>query len=376
MLTTLHPTPERPYQAGFMPGRLAALAQRVSVTAVVPHATIPVVDRLRRRALPSLYERADGYDLHRPRFAALPGLARNRRPQAMLHGCWPLVSELADGDGFQAVMGHFLFPDGVTAAAVAERLGVPLVLVAHGSDVYRHAEHPVRRRQIAWAMDAARALIVVSRALQERLIELSLPAEQATVLPCGFDPARFAPRDRDQARAELGLAGGSWLLFVGMLRDLKRVDVILRALKELPEVRLAIVGDGPERVRLADLARRLDVARRVRFAGPQDHDRIPLWMAAADAVVLASEHEGTPTVLVEAMAMGRPVTATAVGGVPALVGDLAPLAPVGDAHALAEAIARTLAEPPEADELQGRVAHLSWTQISAMEVEILDQVIS
>lgn len=108
---------------------------------------------------------------------------------------------------------------------------------------------------------------------------------------------------------------------VGRLIPLKRVDGLLEALKELPDLGLVVVGDGPERPRLERLARDLGVSDRVYFAGQRSKKEALGLMAACDLFVLNSAHEGLPYVVLEAMALGLPVVATAVGGTPEVVRD-------------------------------------------------------
>ncbi len=370
----LHPTAAAPHLAGFMPGRLGALGRLAEIRVVLPYRTLPS-PRLLRRDPPEM-EQAGDYQLLRQPFAAWPGLGRDRRPAALVSACRATVARLHADAPCDVVLGHFLYPDGVAAARLADELGLPYVLVAHGSDVHDHCRVPARLAQVRAAAAGAGALIAVSEPLRQRMVALGLPAESAPVLPCGYDPALFLPRDRAAARLAVGLDDGPWLLFVGMLRPIKRLDLVLDALARLPEVKLAIVGDGPLRARLADQARRRGVARRVRFAGPQPRSRVGLWMAAADCLVLASDHEGTPTVLVETLAVGTPAVATAVGGIPDLLGDVCRLVPPGDVAALAEGLRQTLAAPPAAASLQARVSGLSQTEIAKSEFEVLQSVIS
>lgn len=108
---------------------------------------------------------------------------------------------------------------------------------------------------------------------------------------------------------------------VGRLIPLKRVDGLLKALKEVPDLGLVVVGDGPERPRLEQLARDLGVSNRVYFAGQRSRRETLSLMAACDLFVLNSTHEGLPHVVLEAMALGLPVVATAVGGTPEVVRD-------------------------------------------------------
>jgi glycosyltransferase involved in cell wall biosynthesis len=108
---------------------------------------------------------------------------------------------------------------------------------------------------------------------------------------------------------------------VGRLIPLKRVDGLLEALKELPDLGLVVVGDGPERLRLERRARELGVSDRVYFAGQRSKKEALGLMAACDLFVLNSVHEGLPHVVLEAMALGLPVVATAAGGTPEVVRD-------------------------------------------------------
>jgi len=357
-----------------MPGRLGALGQLAEIRAVLPYRTLPLPSLLRRTS-PCL-ETIGSYRVQWQPFAAWPGLGRDRRPDAIVRGCRAAVAELHAAEPFDVVLGHFLYPDGVAAVRLAEELGLPSGLVAHGSDVHDHCGVPARLAQVRQACSTAKALIAVSEPLRQRMMELGLPAESASVLPCGYDPELFQPMERAAARRAIGLGDGPWLLFVGMLRPIKRVDLVLSALAKLPEAQLAIVGDGPLKTKLADQARKLGVARRVRFAGPQPRQHVGTWMAAADCLVLASDHEGTPTVLVESLAMGTPAVATAVGGIPDLLGGSCRLVPPNDSAALAAAVRETLANPPAAGDLQARVSGLSQPEIAKSEFEVLRTVLS
>lgn len=371
VLTTLYPTPQAPHRAGFMPGRLAALARFAEVRAVVPYPTFPLARWLGRGERPPPREEGERYEVRRCPYFAPPGVARRWRPEAIVRGAATTVQRVAAEFEPDIVLGHFLFPDGVAAVTIAERLGLPVVLVAHGSDVNQLALIPAYRERIAAALAAAAGLIVVSHALQAKLASLGLRSADAVVIPCGYDARRFQPRSRAEARRELRLPDGRWLLYLGALRRLKRVDVVIDALAKLPAVRLAIVGDGPEAARLADQARRLGVAARVLWVGPVAHERVPLWLSAADAVVLASEHEGLPTVLTEALATGTPVVATRVGGIPELLGDVCPMVRPGDPDALAAAIQGVLDTPPPPAALIARAAPYEWGLLGAAEAEAL-----
>jgi len=108
---------------------------------------------------------------------------------------------------------------------------------------------------------------------------------------------------------------------VGRLVPWKRVDGLIEALREIPELGLVIVGDGPERPRLERIVQELCISDRVYFAGQRSKTETLSLMAACDFFVLNSTYEGHPHAVLEAMALGLPVVATAVGGTPEVVRD-------------------------------------------------------
>ena len=175
----------------------------------------------------------------------------------------------------------------------------------------------------------------------------SLGAKQAAFVPVPAPPSAPPSRSRSDMREELGVgADESLLLSVGRLAPQKSMSVLLAAVESLgwapSPVRLVIAGDGPERAALAAriAAGRLPVTL---LGGRED---VADLLAAADVFVLASRWEARALAVQEAMRAGVPVVATAVGGLPELVGDAAVLVPCNDAPALAEAVRGLLADPP------------------------------
>ena len=183
-----------------------------------------------------------------------------------------------------------------------------------------------------------------------------LDPERVSVLP---NPAPELPElpSRDELRAELGF-DGTTLVFAGRLGPQKSLDVALEALVDVPDVTLAVAGDGPERSALERRVGELGLDGRVRFLGSVPRASVLRLFRAADASVLPSAWENFPHTVVEALAVGCPVIATAVGGVPEVVrdGENGLLVPPGDPAALAAAIARFFADEraPRAARRRGR----------------------
>jgi glycosyltransferase involved in cell wall biosynthesis len=132
---------------------------------------------------------------------------------------------------------------------------------------------------------------------------------------------------------------------VARLDPVKRLDVLLGALHRLDGVCAFVVGYGPEEQRLKEMAEELGLGERVHFAGYQQD--VWTWLAACDVFALSSDWEGMPNAVLEAMAAGLPVAATAVGGTPDVVvqGATGLLVPPDDATALAAALDRLIHDP-------------------------------
>jgi glycosyltransferase involved in cell wall biosynthesis len=165
---------------------------------------------------------------------------------------------------------------------------------------------------------------------------IGLPASKLTVIHNGVDLPEKCPAD---ARAELGLRPDDFVIgAVGRLYPVKGIQFLVQALAQTRVGHLVVIGDGPEKSTLELLADRLGVADRIHWAGQRPDARN--LMPAFDLFVQPSLHEGMPNTILEAMATGLPVVATAVGGTPEVVahGVTGLLVSPKSPHALSEAI--------------------------------------
>jgi glycosyltransferase involved in cell wall biosynthesis len=184
----------------------------------------------------------------------------------------------------------------------------------------------------------------VSRAAAEALRRAGVPEERVRLIPSAVGPA-FRLRPSAPGTDVIGCVAA---LVPGKGHD-ALIEAVALLARALPSLELRLVGDGPERAALSARAQRLGVGGRVRFLGAlRSPEEVAGALAALDLFVLASHAEGLPTALLEAMAVGVPVVATPVGGVPEIVrdGETGKLVPVGDPAALATAIADLLADGP------------------------------
>jgi len=190
------------------------------------------------------------------------------------------------------------------------------------------------------ALRRARCIVVPSAYLRQIAIGWGLDPSRVDVVP---NPAPEVPEHptRDEARATLGIDGFA-LGVAGRLTAQKALGDTLEALARVPDVALLVLGDGPERAKLERRAGELGLADRVRFLGAGTRDDVIALFRAVDAALLTSAWENLPHTLLEALATGTPVIATAVGGIPEVVRDEENglLVPPRDIAAIASAIDR------------------------------------
>lgn len=249
-----------------------------------------------------------------------------------------LAAHLADA-GVQHLHNHIAKASCTVAMLVGALSGLRWSFTIHGPDIFFEPLH--------WRIDekARRAAFVacISDFARSQLMCFAPPQtwDRLHVVHCGIEPARYAP-SKDSAQR---------LLFVGRLAAVKGVPLLLQAVAALrrdwPELKLTLIGDGPERRALEAQARALGLDGIVDFAGYQGQAEVAQALSATDIFVLPSFAEGVPVVLMEAMAAGLPVVTTRIAGIPELVadGDTGRLVPPGDEVALTAAIARLLADP-------------------------------
>lgn len=239
-----------------------------------------------------------------------------------------LRRELAGG-GWDLVHAHWVVPNGLAARPAARR--VPLAIGLHGSDVFL-AERPGVRLAVGRVLRRTAVMTACSPELAERVASLGLPAGRSHVIPYGVDVELFRPdparRGIWRQRLEIP-AAAPLILGVGRMATKKGfhrlMEILPQLMADFPAVHLVLAGGGD---RLAEFrAAASPWAGRVHFPGPVLHDTLPDLYRAADLFVLPAVHDrrgnvdGLPNVILEAMASGLPVVASAISGIPLAVED-------------------------------------------------------
>jgi glycosyltransferase involved in cell wall biosynthesis len=372
--TSLYPSATRPRHGIFVESRLQRLIGRGGIQArvIAPVPWFPFAGKrwgeYGRIAGTPGSELRGGIEVRHPRYFQIPRFGMALQPGAMAR-CGRRAAQAWQREGatFDLVDAHYLYPDGVAAAAVARALGLPYVLTARGSDVNVIAHLPGPRERIVAAIAGSSGVIAVSAALKAAMVGLGVAAERVTVLRNGVDTELFRPEDRAAARRELNLpAGPPIVASVGNLVSGKRHDLVLEAAVMLAPAHVVIVGRGAQRRVLERQAVQLGMQDRVHFLEEMPQSRLRLVYSAVDVLVLASEREGWPNVLLESAACGTPVVAFSVGGVPEILADPAVGTIVRERHApqpLADAVRALIMNRPSPDAVRAAAVRFSWEPV-------------
>jgi glycosyltransferase involved in cell wall biosynthesis len=255
----------------------------------------------------------------RIKYSSLRGLTRAWNPLLAERVLAPALRAFAP----DVVLSYWLYPEGQAATRAAHRLGLRAIAGAVGSDL-RLAERGAALRRVQRALLDADHVITVSGELRSRAIALGVEVGRVTAVLNGCDSSIFHPAPREDARRALGVPiDAELVLFVGRLVAAKGLRELLGAMKILApgrkNLRLTILGDGPLGAELRRFVRDSDLARAVSFLGVEEQRGVARWLAASNLLCLPSYSEGCPNVVLEALGCGRPIVATAVGGIPELV---------------------------------------------------------
>jgi D-inositol-3-phosphate glycosyltransferase len=378
-------------------GEVDAGGQNVHVAALAEH--------LARRGLEvAVYTRRDGPDL--PPVVATPhgydvvhidaGPARPVAKDALL----PFMGTFADGlreawrNGRRPDLVHAHFwMSGLASCAAAQPLDLPVVQTFHALGTVKRRQQGAKDTSPATRIDVEARLVrdvdhTIATCSDEvfELVRMGGDRWRMSVIPCGVDLRQFTPEGPSAPRGRRPR-----VLVVGRLVERKGVGNVIEALADVPGVELVIAGgsdrahlaEEPSAARLAAVARRCGVEDRVELVGCMDHDELPRLMRSADLVVCAPWYEPFGIVPLEAMACGRPVLASAVGGLVDTVVDgvtgrhVPPRRPDRLAAAMREMIA-----DPDALSAMGRAARrrveerYGWSRVTASTIACYDAVLA
>lgn len=336
-LSTTYPTPWRPRQGAFNFHMVQSLRDRHDVRVIAP---VPWMQRFAAPPSPSVNQR----DLF-PTYFYPPKVLRHRYDQFFWRSVWPAIKHL--GKTFQPdlVVGYWLHPDVAAARLAAQYFRVPCVAMSGGSDLKRLILNPARKRQVRMNLLSSDRLIVVSQDLANTAANLGMPRQKIDVVYRGVDQDCFRSRDRQQARLECGVRSDAVVLvWCGRFEPVKNPLLLMDAMPKLLDrwgdrLKVLVVGDGSLQRELHKRCDQQGLRTCIRFEGNLCQSELANRYNAADLMLLTSDSEGVPNVLLESMSCGVPFVSTDVGGVSEIATPgLDRLVPAGDADAFAAAV--------------------------------------
>jgi len=348
LVTPILPVPHDQTRGRYIHETARALGALANVRVFFPQVRYPRIPGLAPRSFlrgeVGSDFRLEGIDVEAYTYPGLPGLSRASNG---IVGGWALTPRLR-AFAPDLVLAYWVYPDGYAALHAARRLGLPCIVGARGSDI--HVRSGINAFMTRRTLAGADAMLTVSHAMRTVAIErFGVAADKVHAIVNGFDTAVFHLRDQAAMRARLGVAADARLiLYVGRFVEAKGMRELITAFRRIGQrddkVHLALVGDGVMREELIALVEASGLSARVLMPGGTGPAAVAEWIGAADVLTLPSWSEGYPNVVVEAIACGRPVVATDVGGTREIVdAHSGILIPPRDADALEHALQSALA---------------------------------
>lgn len=276
---------------------------------------------------------------------------------------------------------HFLWPNGYAAIRLKEKYNIPVVVTAHGYDIY---DLPFRdsswRDKIKEVLDRSDRIITVSRSNLDCIHTVGTKTP-VCVIPNGFRGDIFFLMDKQSCREKLGLPQDrKIILTIGNLVEEKGqkhlVSAMAYIIKKRPDIFCVIIGRGALKKDLQYQITSLGLDACVTLAGGRSHSEIPLWLNACDLFVFPSIRESFGVVQIEAMACGKPVVATQNGGSEEIITPIVGiLVNSGNAEILADGIASAFTASWDEKAIHDYALAYSWEHLSGRIQQIYEQLI-
>ena len=378
-ISTMFPNPRMPVHAQFVKQRLDALSNKVDLVVISPIPWFPgeqYIARYANRSRIPLRSDENAYPTYFPKFFSIPAYLKPLDGVFLALAVRKFIASHDLEEKIDVLDCHLAFPEGFAGSLLSRLLGKPYVVTLRGHDINDLHRFPVRIRQVLFALRHCARYFGVAQALVDGAVRLGAPREKGYASTNGVNTERFRPTAKHIARNTLGLdCDKRYMLSVSHLVPRKGVDILLRAHALLragghADLRCIVVGHGGEEgdceADLRALAGELGIADQVIWAGPVLNTDLHNWYSAADVFCLASEKEGWPNVILEAMACSTPVVAHRTWGVPEIITgpDLGILVEDREAGAFAEAIGLALERTWDAGRLRGYALEHTWDKVA------------
>jgi len=377
VVTSYFPSSAQPWQGRSAYQTLRVIAREADVRVFYPNSAYPSLFKPRSRSyhkLDSSYSPPDVqvsyYD-----YSALPLVSRPLNGWMAARVLLPHIRSFAP----DLIFSFFFYPESYAALKIGKVLAVPVVARSMGSDINRIGD-PISALHTRTVLREVDFVVTVSDDLRRKAVAMGATPERSRTIVNGCDLSVFHVGDRLEARQKLSIDPVSEVVvYIGRMDVKKGLRELVEAAASLhperPNLHAYVVGEGPDRPLIESAIQARNASGYIHALPACAFDDVAVWMAAADLVTLPSYMEGCPNVVLEALACGRPVVATNVGGIPEIMSDeCGRLVPPREPVALAQAFASVLDTAWDAAAISARGSR-SWSTVAAELLEIFESLV-
>ena len=373
--TSLFPSASNPTHGIFVSELCNSLIQYHDLYVLVP------VDGLR-----NLYEKAqepsenikEGIKITYKKFYFFPKILKELDARLQFFFLKKKIKKIFQSFKPDIIHAHYAYPEGVAASFVSKKYSIPLVVTIHGSDINFLLNDCSRNRLIINMLKEAAAIVGVSQALCSKVKKATERRENIYHIPNGVNLKKFFSSRRKVHAAEKAKSRHK-IIGIGRLERIKAFDNLIKSLIFLPDnIDLIIAGEGTELNNLFGLAEKLQLKKRVSFAGSILHSELRSLINKASLLAVPSHMEGWPTVIYEAFACGIPVVAHSVGGIPEIIrnSNLGILCPSNEPKIFAQCIQKALQRHWNPNTLIEEARKNSWDKIALQYSDLYREILS
>ncbi len=372
------PSSAEPWQGRSAYQTLRMLARESDVRVFYPNPSYPSLFKPRIRSYDKLEASKDAPDVNADyyNYSALPVVSRPLNGWMAARVLLPHIRNFAP----DLIFGYFLYPEGYAALQIGRALSVPVAAVSIGSDINGIGD-PISAMHTRAVLREADFLIMVSGDLRKKAMAMGASPEKIRTIVNGCDTAVFRAGDRLAARQKLCIdPTAEAIVYIGRMDVKKGLFELVEAAASLrPErtnMHVYLVGEGPDRPVIQGAIDASNASGYIHSLPACSFDDVAIWMAAADLVTLPSYMEGCPNVVLEALACGRPVVATNVGGIPEIMSDgCGCLVPARKPAELARALASVLDRSWDAAAISAQSSR-SWSTVAAELLVLFESLVT
>lgn len=376
VITSVFPNRKQPTLGVFVRERMFHVAKLCKIKVIAPVPCFPLARLIKKdyRPIVPRKEIQNGIEVFHPRFFNIPRFFKFLDSFLFVLSIFRTVVKVKKNLDFDVIDAHFVYPDGIAAVLIGKILRKSVVITLRGPR-NTSPSSLLRKMQIGYALNNAQKVFAVSDSLKELALQYGIPATKVKVIPNGVDITKFKQKDKAEMRKKLNLPLHKRIIIsVGGIVERKGfhrvINVLPQIIRTMPNILYVILGgpsvEGDFSQYLKRQVNNLQLTEYVIFAGPKPHKEVCDWLNAADVFCLATKAEGWANVFFEALACGKPVVTTNVGGNSEVINskDYGMLVDLDDQEILANALIEALKRKWDQEKMVKYANDNTWEKVA------------